>query len=88
MIDDPEILARKSAYLDTLRGMYKRDRLIGFCTILVGVALVMWARLDPGAPPPIIWLGLGVLAGGWVLFTSVVVRRSRWARANPFNPNA
>ena len=88
MIDDPEVLARKSAYLDTLRGMYKRDRLIGFCTILIGAALLMWARLDRAAPSLIVWLGLGVIAGGWVLFTSVVVRRSRWARANPFNPNA
>jgi hypothetical protein len=86
MIDDPELLAKKAAYIDTLRGLYRRERTAGFVACLLGVLALVWARYSPGAPAWALWVSLAVVAGGWLLFVYVIWRRSVWVRAHPFDP--
>jgi len=85
---EAELLAKRAAYIDTLRGLYRRERLVGFCLILGGFALVApswwtlnWSHLA-------IQIGYGVIMLGWVFFIYVIWRRTAWRRANPFDPKA
>jgi hypothetical protein len=87
MIDDPELLTRRAAYVDTIRGLYRRERAVGFVACLVGVLALVWGRMGDGAPVWLTWTGLIVIAAGWGLFVYVLVRRSAWVRAHPFDPN-
>jgi hypothetical protein len=84
---EAELLGRRMAYIDTLRGLHRRERLVGFLMILAGAAMVLPARFVAGWPGEAIWVGYGVIALGWVLFIYVIFRRAQWRRANPFNPN-
>jgi hypothetical protein len=87
MIDDPELLARQAAYIDTIRGLYRRERNAGFIGCLVGVVVLVWARMATGAPPWALWVGLIVIALGWGCFAYSIFRRTAWVRAHPFDPN-
>lgn len=86
MLDDPEELERKAAYLDTIRGLYRRERSAGFVACLVGVLVLVWSRMRYDAPAWGIWAGLAIIAAGWILFVYVLVRRSAWVRTHPFEP--
>jgi hypothetical protein len=88
MIDDSEDLNRRSAYLDTIRGMYRRERMIGVIGCLVGVMLLIWSRYRADAPPWTLWLALAVIAAAWGLFAYVIFKRTAWVRTHPFDPNA
>lgn len=85
---EAELIQKRIAYIDTLRGLYRRERLIGFVTILVGAALIVPSRFVLTWPHAAIWAGYALLALGWVLFIYVIWRRTAWRRANPFNPEA
>ena len=37
---EAELLAKRAAYIDTLRGLHRRERLVGFFLILAGYALI------------------------------------------------
>lgn len=85
---EAELNAKRIAYIDTLRGLYRRERLAGLVLILVGFALVApswwiwnWSHLA-------IQAGYGLIAAGWVIFIYVIWRRTAWRRANPFDPKA
>ena len=88
MIDDPETLTRQAAYIDGIRGLYRRERTLGFVACLAGVMILAWSRLRFDAPPWAMWAGLAIIAAGWILFVYVLVRRSAWVRAHPFDPEA
>ncbi len=85
---EAELLAKRAAYIDTLRGLHRRERLVGFFLILAGFGLV--------APSWWIWnwshnailAGYALIAAGWVFFVYVIWRRTAWRRANPFDPKA
>jgi hypothetical protein len=79
---------KRIAYIEALRGLYRRERLFGFCTILAGAALLVASRFVRDFPHALIWGGYGLLAAGWLLFIYVIWRRTAWRRANPFNPDA
>jgi hypothetical protein len=87
MVGEAELLGKRAAYIDTLRGLHKRERLVGFLLILAGAALVIPSRFVFGWPHQAIWAGYALVAVGWALFIYVIFRRSQWRRANPFNPN-
>ena len=87
MIDDAELLAKRNAYLDTLRGLYRRERTAGFIAVLAGAALLIPARFVAGWPDVAIWAGYAMLAVGWAVMLYVIFRRTAWRRANPFNPS-
>mgnify|MGYP001301476849 FL=1 len=83
---EAELLRKRSAYIDTLRGLYRRERLVGFLLILAGAASVLASRFVWSWPHEAIWGGYAAIALGWVLFIYVIWRRTQWRRANPFNP--
>ncbi len=87
-LEEAELLTRKAAYVDTLRGLYRRERLIGFLLILAGAAVVVPSRFVWSWPHQAIWAGYAAIALGWVLFIYVIWRRTQWRRANPFTPSA
>lgn len=88
MVDEVELLKKRAAYIDTLRGLHRRERLIGFLMILAGAAMVLPGGYVWNWPHAVIWAGYGAIALGWMLFVYVILRRTQWRRANPFNPSA
>ena len=88
MIDDPELLNRRTAYVQTLRNLYRRERLAGFLMVALGVLLLVWIQMQRPAPlVPLIGDGV-LLVVGWTLILYATIRRGRWAAAHPFEPNA
>jgi hypothetical protein len=87
MMDDPALMDRRSAYIDTLRGLYRPQRTAGFVACLVGVMLLVLARFRFGGQPVMLWGGAAIVAVGWGLFVYAILGRLRWVRAHPFNPN-
>ncbi|MBP7704863.1 MAG: hypothetical protein KA105_06215 [Caulobacter sp.] len=87
MSGEAELLAKRAAYIDTLRGLYRKERLVGFLMILAGAAIVVPSRFVTTWPHAVIWTGWALVALGWVVFVYVIFRRTQWRRANPFNPN-
>ena len=52
---EAERLNRRMAYIDALRGLHRKERLVGFLMILVGAAMVLPARFVAGWPDAAIW---------------------------------
>ena len=88
MIDDSDFNIRKAAYLKTIRGLGRRERGIGFVACLLGALLLIWGRVVAGAPEWAVVLGLVTIAAGWLLFAYVILRRTRYVRAHPFDPQS
>ena len=86
MIDDSELNMRKSAYIDTLRGMHKSKRQLGFVGCLIGVILMFAARIRPELPDVLVWVGVAIVAASWLLFAYVIFARVNYVRAHPFDP--
>jgi hypothetical protein len=84
----PADLDRQVAYLETLRGLGRPQRMAGMIACLVGVLMMVLARYRLGGAPWLLWPGVGVVALGWGLFLYAVARRLTWIRAHPFDPNA
>jgi hypothetical protein len=83
---DPEH-DRRIAWITKVRGMHRNKRMIGFAGIILGAALVLWARFSPGqAPAWALYAGFGVLAASWIVFIYVIVDRWRWVKKNPYRP--
>jgi energy-coupling factor transporter transmembrane protein EcfT len=82
--EEAQRLDRQAAYVDTVRGMAKRERDAGFVACLIGVLLLVWARFVAGAPQIMLWAGLTVIAAGWGLLAWSVFKRVTWVRAHPF----
>ncbi|MFI4934563.1 MAG: hypothetical protein ACHP7N_08090 [Caulobacterales bacterium] len=87
MMDDPVVLDRQAAYIDTLRGLYKSERTAGFAACLIGVLMMLVGRFRGGAPIWLVWSGAGVVAIGWGLFLYAILKRLSWVRTHPFDPN-
>jgi hypothetical protein len=85
MIDDSALKARKAAYIDTVRGLCRRERGLGFVACLLGAILLIWGRTVPGAPSWAVVAGLVTIGVGWLLFAYVIIRRTRYVRAHPFD---
>lgn len=85
MIEEAEELHRRVAYLDTVRGLHRRERLIGLVGCLVGVVLLVIGRFRPGAPVWLTWAGLAVVVASWTLFAFVIYRRTRYVRDHPYS---
>ena len=83
---DPEHQQRL-AWISKVRTMHRNKRVIGFAGVILGAALVMWARLSPDqAPAWALPAGFGVLAVSWALFIYVIVDRWLWVKRNPYRP--
>nr|WP_232792908.1 hypothetical protein [Caulobacter hibisci] len=68
--------------------MHRKERLLGFAACLVGVLLLIWGRQVPGTPGWAAPTGLLVIGAGWLLFAYVIVRRTRYVRTHPFDPQS
>ena len=88
MIDDPDYIKRRIAYVDTIRTMHKNKRLIGLVGCLIGVLILAWARFRDGAPQWELAAGLVVIGFSWLLFAYVIFARTRYVRAHPFDPQS
>ncbi len=88
MIDDPEYIARRIAYVDTLRNLHKHKRLAGLMGCIIGVVLLGLARMREPHRDWLMWVALGVISVSWVLFGYVIYARTRYVRAHPFERSA
>jgi len=88
MSDDPRLLAQRVAYVKTIRGLYRNERVAGLVGCLVGALLLIWGRQSVGAPAWAVPTGLVTIGAGWLLFAYVIIRRTRYVRAHPFDPQS
>ena len=88
MTDDPQLIAKRVAYVKTIRGLYRNERIAGLIGSLVGALLLIWGRMGQGAPAWAVPTGLVTIGAGWVLFAYVILRRTRYVRAHPFDPQS
>jgi hypothetical protein len=78
---------RRVAWITRVRKMHRNKRLLGLAGILLGAALVAWARYSPDqAPAWALMAGFGVLGASWLVFIYVIVDRWRWVKKNPYRP--
>jgi hypothetical protein len=83
--DEARQLERRCDYIDTVRGLYRRERNAGFVACLLGVLMLVWARFGAGVPSAVLWAGLAVIAVGWALFAYSIFKRLGWVRAHPLD---
>ena len=88
MSDDPAQLARQAAYLEQMRAQGRQVRLAGFIASLAGVLILVLGRFRFGGAQWLLWTGVAVIGAGWACFVYALVRRLRWVRAHPYDPNA
>ncbi len=88
MSDDSALDFRRTAYADTIRSLGRRERGAGFVACLVGALLLIWGRTVAGAPFWAVVVGLLGIGAGWLLFAYVIIRRTRYVRAHPFDPQS
>jgi len=87
-VTDNALNARRAAYYDTVKSLGRRERGLGLLACLAGALLLIWGRSAPGAPFWAIVAGLVTIGVGWLLFAYVIIRRTRYVRAHPFDPQS
>jgi len=88
MSDDPKLLAQRVAYVKSIRALHRNERIAGLVGCLVGALLLIWGRQSVGAPAWAAPTGLVTIGAGWLLFAYVILRRTRYVRAHPFDPQS
>ncbi|WP_454760128.1 hypothetical protein [Caulobacter segnis] len=88
MIDDSALNTRKAAYFDTIRALGRRERGMGLVACMLGAILLIWGRTAQDAPFWAVVAGLVTIGAGWLLFAYVIIRRTRYVRAHPFDPQS
>jgi len=86
--DDPEHLSKRVAYVKTIRALYRNERIAGLVGCLIGAALLIWGRQVGGAPAWAVPVAFVVIGAAWSLFAYVIIRRTRYVRAHPFDPQS
>jgi hypothetical protein len=85
--DDIVFMIRRAAYVDEVRQVALRARRVGWLALFLGVGTFAWAALrGPGPDSTVARWAMAAVALGWALFAYVQVRRTRYARAHPFDP--
>ena len=86
--EDLVFMIRRAGYVDEVRHVALRTRKLGWAALLAGVGTVAWAATrGPGVDSAAAYLGELAIAFGWVLFALAMVKRTRYVRAHPFDPN-
>jgi|SRR5690606_9058354 len=79
---------RRTAWITKVRTMHRNKRMLGLAGILLGAALVAWARFSPDAAPEwALTAGFAVLGVSWLIFIYVIVDRWLWVKKNPYKPS-
>ena len=87
LTDDLVFMIRRAAYMAEIRSIGLRVRQAGWIVLMLGVATFAWATIDgPGPSSKIAHWAIAAVALGWVLFFYVMVRRTKYVRAHPFDP--
>jgi hypothetical protein len=86
LTDNPAVMQQRIAYMDHIRNLHKGKRLAGYVGCLIGVLLMVLSAFMTGAPHWLRWVGLAVIAPSWLLFLYVMVSRTNYVRAHPFDP--
>lgn len=85
MIEDADLIQRRTAYVQTVRNMGRTHRNAGLAASLLGaLMLVLATTRGQGAHSPLGYASVAVIALGWALFIYVTVRRIAFVRANPY----
>ncbi len=85
--DDIVFMIRRAAYVDEIRSVALRERRLGWAVVLLGLAALVWAALDgPGVHSRIAHVAEATVLLGSALFFHVMVKRTRYVRAHPFDP--
>jgi hypothetical protein len=85
MIDDPNYIPKRIAYIDAVRSLHKNKRMAGLVGCLLGLLLLAWAEFRSASPHWALVSGVAVIAVSWALFAYVIVARTRYVRAHPFD---
>lgn len=88
MTDASQLLAKRADYVKTIRGLYRSARAVGLIGCLLGALLLIWGRQAAGAPSWAAPAGLVTIGAAWLLFAYVIIRRTRYVRAHPFDPQS
>jgi hypothetical protein len=86
LTDDPAVLQKRVAYVQSIRNLHKRLQMAGYAGCLIGVLLMVLSTFMAGAPHWLRWVGLAVVAPSWLVFIYVMVSRANYVRAHPFDP--
>ena len=87
MGDDLVLLIRRAAYVDELRWVAWRARWMGLGALMVGSLFLAWSAIrGPGVHSDVAHSAEAAIAGASLLFMHVMVQRTRWVRAHPFDP--
>jgi tellurite resistance protein TehA-like permease len=87
-VTDDSQLAKRVAYVKTVRGLYRNERIAGLLGSLIGALLLIWGRMGQGAPGWVVPVAFLVIGAAWSLFAYVIIRRTRYVRAHPFDPQS
>ena len=85
--DDLVFMIRRAAYVDEVRQVALRERRLGWAALVLGAGTFAWAAFrGPGVDSLVADWAMATVALGWALFFYVMVRRARYARSHPFDP--
>ena len=88
MTDDIVFMIRRAAYVSEIRAVALRARRMGLVAFMLGAATLIWAALrGQGVHSNVAHLAEGAIVLGWALFIYVTVKRTRYVRTHPFDPN-
>ncbi len=88
MGDDLVLLIRRAAYVDEIRCVALRARKVGLAALFLGFVTLVWAVWrGPGMDSDAAHSGEAAIVLGWVLFIYVMLKRTRYVRAHPFDPD-
>jgi hypothetical protein len=86
--DDIVFMIRRAAYVSDVRAVALRARRIALLALMIGVATLAWAVLrGPGVHSRQAHWGEAAIGLSWLLLAYVLFRRTRYVRANPFDPS-
>ncbi len=87
LTDDLVFMIRRAAYVAEIRSVALRARRAGWAALVLGVAAFAWASIDgPGPDSKVARWAIAAVVLGWGLFFYVMVRRTEYVRAHPFDP--
>ena len=88
LTDDLVFMIRRAAYVSEIRSVALRARRLGWLALLLGVATFAWASIEgPGPDSRAAHWAIAAVGLGWALFFYVMMRRTEYVRAHPFDPD-